>query len=55
VAAAREGGLILYSSTGCADGTRGDLLMVGPPFVITEEELTEAVEKTASALETIRP
>ena len=50
VAAAREAGLLLYSSTGCADGTNGDLIMFGPPFVITDDELTEAVEKTAAAV-----
>jgi adenosylmethionine-8-amino-7-oxononanoate aminotransferase len=50
VTAARDAGLLLYSSTGCADGTNGDLLMLGPPFVITDAELTEAVEKTRSAL-----
>jgi adenosylmethionine-8-amino-7-oxononanoate aminotransferase len=50
VAAAREAGLLLYSSTGCADGTNGDLVMLGPPFVISEAELTEAVEKTRSAV-----
>jgi adenosylmethionine-8-amino-7-oxononanoate aminotransferase len=50
VSAARDAGLLLYSSTGCADGTNGDLLMLGPPFVITDAELTEAVEKTRSAL-----
>jgi adenosylmethionine-8-amino-7-oxononanoate aminotransferase len=50
VAAAREAGLLLYSSTGCADGANGDLVMFGPPFVISDAELTEAVEKTRSAL-----
>jgi adenosylmethionine-8-amino-7-oxononanoate aminotransferase len=50
VAAAREAGLLLYSSTGCADGTNGDLVMLGPPFVISDAELTEAVEKTRSAV-----
>jgi len=43
VAAAKDRGLLLYSSTGCADGTNGDLVMLGPPFVMTEEELDEAV------------
>ena len=50
VAAARDLGLLTYSSTGCADGTNGDLLMLGPPFVITDAELTEAVEKTHAAI-----
>lgn len=51
VAAAKSLGLLLYSSTGCADGTDGDLVMLGPPFVITEEEMAEAVEKTRAAVE----
>jgi adenosylmethionine-8-amino-7-oxononanoate aminotransferase len=50
VAAAREAGLILYSSTGCADGTDGDLIMLGPPLVITDEELAEVVELTTESL-----
>jgi adenosylmethionine-8-amino-7-oxononanoate aminotransferase len=53
VAAAKEDGLLLYSSTGCADGNNGDLLMFGPPFVISQEEIGEAVEKTGRALEAI--
>jgi adenosylmethionine-8-amino-7-oxononanoate aminotransferase len=50
VAAAKEAGLLLYPSTGCADGTDGDLVMVGPPFVITDAEMTELVDKTAGAI-----
>jgi adenosylmethionine-8-amino-7-oxononanoate aminotransferase len=53
VVAAKDSGLLLYSSTGCADGTDGDLLMFGPPFVISAGELTEAAEKTAAALSEI--
>ena len=51
VAAARERGLLLYSSTGCADGTAGDLVMFGPPFVITELQIAEAVRITAEAID----
>jgi adenosylmethionine-8-amino-7-oxononanoate aminotransferase len=54
VGAAREAGLLVYSSTGCADGTDGDLLMFGPPFVITDDEMTEAVAISAAAVATIR-
>ena len=50
VAACKEDGLLLYSSTGLAGGTDGDLLMFGPPFVITDKELSEAVAKTAAAV-----
>ena len=53
LAAAKEDGLLLYSSTGCADGTSGDLLILGPPFVITEPEITEAVEKVTRALDVL--
>ncbi len=55
LAAAKDDGLLLYSSTGCADGTNGDLLMLGPPFVITDEELAEAASKTAGAVEATLP
>jgi len=55
LAAARAGGLLLYSSTGCADGSNGDLLMLGPPFVITDEEIAEAVAGTRAAIERALP
>jgi hypothetical protein len=54
VAAARESGLLLYPSTGCADGTAGDLVMLGPPFVITDAEMGEAVDKTRGAIGSLR-
>jgi adenosylmethionine-8-amino-7-oxononanoate aminotransferase len=50
VAAARDRGLLLYSSTGHVDGTDGDLLMLGPPFVISDAERELAVERTQSAI-----
>jgi adenosylmethionine-8-amino-7-oxononanoate aminotransferase len=53
--AARAGGLLLYSSTGCADGTNGDLVMLGPPFTISDEERAELVERTAAAIASARP
>jgi adenosylmethionine-8-amino-7-oxononanoate aminotransferase len=53
--AAMDAGLILYPSTGCADGEDGDLIMLGPPFVITDEEMEEAVEKTARSVAKIFP
>jgi len=51
VAAARDLGLLLYPSTGCADGSEGDLVMLGPPLVITDPEVDELVELTAQAVE----
>jgi hypothetical protein len=54
VAAARERGLLVYSSTGCANGIDGDLVMFGPPFVITDEQLSEVAAVTAEAVGTLR-
>ena len=57
VAEARDRGLLVYSGTGNADGTDGDLLLLGPPFVVTDEELEtiavifgDAVEAATSTL-----
>jgi adenosylmethionine-8-amino-7-oxononanoate aminotransferase len=52
VAAARDRGLLLYWSTGCADGTTGDLIMLGPPLVVTDAEVDELVDLTTTAVET---
>src|ERR671913_288279 len=51
VAAARDRGLLLYPSTGGADGTDGDLVMLGPPLVVTDAEVDEMVELTAQAVD----
>lgn len=41
--AAFERGLIVYPISGNADGTRGDQVMIAPPFVVTDEQLDEIV------------
>ena len=48
---AREHGLLLYSGTGNADGVNGDVVLLGPPFVITEEELARIADGLAAALD----
>jgi adenosylmethionine-8-amino-7-oxononanoate aminotransferase len=50
LAAAREAGLLLYPSTGHVDGNDGDLLMLGPPLCIADEEAEILVERTAAAI-----
>jgi hypothetical protein len=55
VAAAADDGLLLYSSTGLADGTNGDLLMFGPPFVVTDDEISEIGARTRAALDAVLP
>jgi hypothetical protein len=53
LAAARETGLLLYSSTGHVDGHDGDLLMLGPPFVLTDDDAATLIERTAAAIATV--
>jgi hypothetical protein len=45
-----EAGILLYSSTGCADGTDGDVVLIGPPLTVTPGEIDEIVARTAQAL-----
>ncbi len=54
VGAARDAGLLLYSSTGHVDGTNGDLVMVGPPFVLTDDDASTLVEQTAAAIRSVQ-
>jgi adenosylmethionine-8-amino-7-oxononanoate aminotransferase len=51
VAGARERGVLLYSGTGNADGTNGDVILLGPPFVVTDAELERIVDVLAEAIE----
>jgi hypothetical protein len=50
LAAGRERGLLLYSSTGHVDGRDGDLVMLGPPFILSDAERGLAVERTREAI-----
>lgn len=49
----RERGVLLYSSTGHADGVNGDLVMLGPPFVLSDEEAAMLVELAAGAVRSV--
>ncbi len=48
---AREHGLLLYSGTGNANGTDGDVVLLGPPFVITDDELARIANGLGDALD----
>jgi hypothetical protein len=50
-AAALSEGLVVWPNVGHADGVNGDLVMVAPPFVITEAEIGEIVHRFSRALE----
>jgi len=47
---ARERGLLLYSGSGNANGVDGDIVLLGPPFVVTDEELARIADGLGDAL-----
>jgi adenosylmethionine-8-amino-7-oxononanoate aminotransferase len=51
--AALDSGLIVWPNTGHANGTDGDLVMLAPPFVVTEAEIGEIVSRFTAALERV--
>ena len=51
LAAARERGVLVYIGTGNADGTNGDTILLGPPFVITDAELQRVAEVLAESID----
>lgn len=51
VRGARSRGLLLYSGTGNADGVDGDVILLGPPFVVTADEIAAIVDGLAEAIE----
>ncbi len=50
VGAARRRGVLVYSGTGSADGTDGDTILLGPPFVVTDTELVQIADVLAEAI-----
>lgn len=51
VGTARDAGLLLYSGTGLANGVDGDSILVGPPFVVTDDEMGQIADGLAFALD----
>lgn len=49
--AAQDAGLIVWPNVGHADGVNGDLVMIAPPFVITQDEIDEIVTRFRVALD----
>ncbi len=45
-----ELGLVVYYSTGCADGKNGDVIMLGPPLIIDEAQTDEMVALLRDAI-----
>ncbi|MGH7527368.1 MAG: aspartate aminotransferase family protein [Gemmatimonadales bacterium] len=51
-AAALEAGLVVWPNVGHAGGGDGDLVMIAPPFIVTEEQIEEIVQLFQRALDT---
>jgi adenosylmethionine-8-amino-7-oxononanoate aminotransferase len=48
---ALDAGLTVWPNVGHADGTNGDLVMVAPPFIVTEAEIDEIAARLTQALQ----
>lgn len=48
---ALEAGLVVWPNIGHADGERGDLVMIAPPYTITEDEIRGIVTRFEAALD----
>ena len=53
--AAFANGLICYPMPGTRDGKVGDHVLLAPPFIATEQELADAIERLSDAIETVIP
>jgi adenosylmethionine-8-amino-7-oxononanoate aminotransferase len=53
LASARAAGLLLYSGTGLADGTNGDAIVLGPPFIVTDDEVVAIVDRLTAAMDSV--
>jgi adenosylmethionine-8-amino-7-oxononanoate aminotransferase len=53
--AAMQEGILTYPTQGCVDGTRGDHILLAPPFIITPEESAFIATALASALAKVFP
>jgi adenosylmethionine-8-amino-7-oxononanoate aminotransferase len=52
VRAARERGVLLYSGTGNANGVDGDTILLGPPFIVSDDELVRIADVLSEAVGT---
>jgi adenosylmethionine-8-amino-7-oxononanoate aminotransferase len=50
-AAAMERGLLCYAMGGTIDGRHGDHLLLAPPYIVTDGELEEIVERLGAAID----
>ena len=48
-AAAFRRGILVYPMGGTIDGTRGDHVLLAPPFIVTAKQIDEIVDRLGSA------
>lgn len=48
-------GMMVYPSAGCADGVRGDHVLIAPPFNSTQGEIDEIIHRLCLALDRVFP
>ena len=44
-------GLMVYPMGGTIDGQRGDHVLLAPPFIVTDEQIGEIVDRLGSAVD----
>jgi adenosylmethionine-8-amino-7-oxononanoate aminotransferase len=52
-AAAFEAGLICYPMSGTIDGKNGDHILLAPPFIMSDEQIDELVDKLKTAFDQV--
>jgi Adenosylmethionine-8-amino-7-oxononanoate aminotransferase len=52
---ALENGLMIYPSGGTVDGSTGDHTLLAPPFICTEADIEEIVDKFATTVRSVLP
>ena len=51
--AAMDEGLICYPMGGSVDGARGDHVLLAPPYIITDDQIGELVDRLSAAMKTV--
>jgi len=54
-AAAMDHNVLTYPTQGCVDGTRGDHILLAPPFTLTPAESAQIAQALSSALKAVFP
>ena len=48
-------GLMCYPGGGTVDGRTGDHILLAPPFIVTEQDLSAIVERLGDAVDAVLP